>query len=327
MANVGFLHSGKQALETAELLAFFKALSDNGYTQGVNLTVYPQFADNDRGKLEGLAKTLATMKNPNLNLIVAAGGSASAAAAITANNNANPKNPIPIVFTSVSDPVGSKFVGDLDNPGKNNTNNATGVAAFSSELDTARWELLMELLPGKKFGVLVQSARPRFGDINDTNTPGEFKELHDFAKFDPDNDLKDVNPNSNATNANQKSDISAAFNFFKTKGYDGVLVTADPFFNDQRATVLQAAGYNEIPTVYQWREFVEAGGLMSFGSSLTECYTQAGVCAAKVLGGAATQSIPVTLPHKFELVINIRTAKKLNVRIPASLLSRAILVQ
>src|SRR6516225_8960515 len=131
MANVGFLHSGKQALETAELLAFFKALSDNGYTQGVNLTVYPQFADNVRGKLDGLANTLAT-NSPKLDLIVAAGGSASAAAAISANNSANPKKPIPIVFTSVSDPVGSKFVGDLDNPGKNNTNNATGVAAFSS---------------------------------------------------------------------------------------------------------------------------------------------------------------------------------------------------
>src|SRR5262249_37782340 len=168
MANIGFLHSGQQALNAAELSAFFKALSDNGYTEGVNLTVYRQFANDDRDNLRPLADTLAMMRNPTLNLIVAAGGSASAKAAIDANNAANSAAPIPIIFTSVSDPVGSGFVGDLDNPGKGNTNNATGVAAFSSELDAARLELLMELLPGKrKFGVLVNSARPRFGDIDD----------------------------------------------------------------------------------------------------------------------------------------------------------------
>jgi len=326
MANIGFLHSGQQALNAAELSAFFKALSDNGYTEGVNLTVYRQFANDDRDNLRPLADTLAMMRNPTLNLIVAAGGSASAKAAIDANNAANSAAPIPIIFTSVSDPVGSGFVGDLDNPGKGNTNNATGVAAFSSELDAARLELLMELLPGKrKFGVLVNSARPRFGDIDDEKKPGEFKELHDFAKFDPDKDLKDANPKSKATKPNRKADIPGAFKFFNDNTYDGVLVTADPLFNDQRAAVLAAT--DGLPTVYQWREFVDAGGLMSFGPSITECYAQAGVYAAKVLGGAPTASIPIALPQKFELVINIRTAKKLNLRIPASLLSRAIVVQ
>jgi putative ABC transport system substrate-binding protein len=246
-------------------------------------------------------------------LIVAAGGPVSAVAAQAATL----ANPIPIVFTTVADPVASGLVDSLDKPGKN----LTGTAGLTSELDAKRVELLHELLPKlTQIGVLTNSKRPQF--------PAQFQELKDAAERVGILTLVQKDVTSGATAEN---DIDNAFNDFATGGVKAVLVTADPLFNNRRKTVVKAARNKKIPAIYQWREFVAAGGLMSYGPSINDAYSQAGIYAGRILDGEKPQNLPVILPNSFELVINLKTANRLRkdigLIIPGSLLARAILLR
>ena len=209
---------------------------------------------------------------------------------------------------SVADPRGLGLVDSLDHP----KGNMTGIAGMTSELDLARLELLREFLPGEKpakVGVLNNSTRPRLEE--------QFKVLCDAA------------PGLNLTLVRKDvanlAQIEAAFSSFKSEKPDALLVTADSMFNDLRSRVVGFA--KGVPAIYQWREFAEAGGLMSFGPNIIDAYAQVGEYVGHILDGASPANLPVALPDRFELVINLRVAQAEGFKIPASLLSRAEFVR
>jgi putative tryptophan/tyrosine transport system substrate-binding protein len=311
--KVGFLHSGIKSNHGEHFAAFLRGLADAGYigdgsdVDHFNVEIVDRWANDDRKDLRKKAKELVQVP---VNAIVAAGGSASAVAARAATKD------IPIVFTTVADPVASGLVKSLDYPGRN----LTGTAGLTSELDATRLALLHELCPesaGKKIkiGVLTNSSRPSFD--------AQWKELKDAAaRLDLTLEAYDAPTPSNGSTDTKL--IRQAFKHFKGRP---VLVTADPFFNNNRKTVVDAALDNKTIAIYQWREFVAAGGLMSYGPKIMEAYCQAGNYVGRILDGDNPKNLPVVLPKSFELVINLRTADKLRLKIPGSLLARADLLR
>ena len=187
-------------------------------------------------------------------MIVAAGGHVSALAAHDATKD------IPIVFTTVTDPVKLGLVASLNSPG----GNATGTAGLTSELDAKRLEVMHNLMPAAGvFGVLVNPKRPGLED--------QSRDLQAAADA--------MHLKLEVQRAAAESEIDTAFEMFTQQRVDGILVTADPFFNNRRNQVVALAKAAKIPAIYQWREFVDAGGLMSYGPSITEAYRQAGIYA------------------------------------------------
>ena len=240
-----------------------------------------------------MAKELVSLK---VSVIVAAGGHVSAMAAHEATTE------IPISFTTVTDPIAMGLVKNYNRPGTN----ATGTAGLTSELDPKRLEFLRELKPtAAVVGVLVNPNRPGLG-----NQSNELEEAADRLKL-----RLDVQKGTN------DREIENAFQAFQSNGVDAVLVTADPLFNNHRAQVLSLA--RSFPAIYQWREFVLGGGLMSYGPSITEAYRKAGVNAGQMLKGTKPTDIPVVQPTKFMLAINRKTANQLGLTIPADLLAVA----
>ncbi len=201
---------------------------------------------------------------------------------------------IPICFTTVTDPVKSGLVKSLNRPG----GNATGTAGLTSELDPKRLELLHEMKPtATVIGVLINPNRPGL----ETQLP-ELRAAADKMK---------LKLEIQEATGDRDIDIEAAFQGFASQRVDALLVTADPMFNNRRAQVLALAARHSLPAIYQWREFVTGGGLMSYGPSITEAYRQAGINAGLILKGAKPADIPVVQPTRFQLVINGITAKKL----------------
>jgi len=302
MLKVGILHSGSQDSHGPHLAALLGALSDAGYIDGDNVEIDTRWSDDDPNKLASHAQTLVTNR---VDVIIAAGGSASALAAKAKTST------IPVVFTTVTDPVLSGLVVSLDQPG----GNMTGTAGLTSELDPRRLELLKEfssLAAGSKIGVLTNNSRYKFA-----------------------NQMADLNSAATATNltldpqnATKVGDIGNAIRNF-AMDIKSILVTADPLFNNNRKKVVQAvkARNPQVPAIYQWREFPEAGGLMSYGPSITNAYHWAGIYAAQILDGNKPKDLPVMLPDSYELVININTLNQMKFRIPLSMLPRAILLQ
>jgi putative ABC transport system substrate-binding protein len=249
--------------------------------------------DEPKETLEQHAKDLVKQ---NVDVIVAAGGPQT----VIAVQGATTK--IPIVFTPVTHPA--TFVGkNLDHPNAN----LTGIAGMTSELDVTRLQLLGELLGGKAatIGVLSNKNRPHFEQHLKT-LDAEASKQH--MKLVP----------MNVENLEQ---IEQAFKSFANNKPDGYLVTADSLFNDLRRNVVGFA--KGVPAIYQWREFAEAGGLMSFGANIIEAYRRVGEYVGHILDGATPGELPVSFPDKFELVINLRVAQADGPAIPASLLTRA----
>ena len=306
---VGILHSGAEDQHRGQIAALIRGLAEAGYVDGDDIMTDPLWADDDRVALRNNADILVG----RVDVLVAAGGSASAVAAQAAANAANPADPKKIVFTTVADPVASGLVTSLDRPG----GNLTGTSGLTSELDAKRLELLQELRPGHAMiGVLINQTRPQFA--------GQFQELQAAAVR--------LGLNLTPQNASTPNAINNAFAAFAGAGVGSVLVTADPLFNNQRKRVVRLARTRNLPAIYQWREFVAAGGLMSYGPSLDEAYHQAGVYAGRILDGDSPQNLPVMLPKVFELVINLRTAHQLRnaivgFKVPGSMLARAVLLR
>jgi putative tryptophan/tyrosine transport system substrate-binding protein len=330
MKTIGFLHSGKEKTHSEHYAAFLQGLTQFGFEEGADFAVTPKWSNDDRDTLQANAKALAT--GASIDFIVAAGGTKSAQAALEETEKAatGAAPPKPIVFTTVSDPVGLKYqksggvfvnlVDDLDDPG----HPRTGIAALTAELDPRRLELLHELMPtAKKVGALYHSDRPQITTEKAALTAAA-SNLNITTL-----DWQDVNPKvaGHAT-------IDGAFQSWKQIGANPVtpaIVTADPYFHGNRSNVVKAARQNAGPAIYQWREFVSAGGLMSYGPIITDCYRQAGIYAARIVDGDKAENIPVMLPTTFELVINLKTASKLRkdigLVIPGTLLARAVLVR
>ena len=296
MPVIGVLTTASAASRSNDqFAAFYRGLADAGYAEGKNVTIEYRWANDDYTRLPALAAELIALR---VAVIVAAGGHVSALAAHDATKD------IPIVFTTVTDPVKLGLVASLNSPG----GNATGTAGLTSELDAKRLEVMHNLMPAAGvFGVLVNPKRPGLED--------QSRDLQAAADA--------MHLKLEVQKAAAESEIDTAFEMFTQQRVDGILVTADPFFNNRRNQVVALAKAAKIPAIYQWREFVDAGGLMSYGPSITEAYRQAGIYAGSVLKGAKPTDLPVVQPIKFQFVINRRTARQLGLAIPAKLLALA----
>ena len=293
---IGFLTTASSATRNGEqLVAFHNGLREGGYTEGQNVKIEYRWANDDYGRLRAMAAELVSLR---VDVIIAAGGHVSALVAHDASKD------IPIAFTTVTDPVKDGIVKSLSRPG----GNATGTAGLTSELDPKRLEFLHEMKPtAAVIGVLVNP-----------NRPGLDSQSHELKAA-----ADKLNLKLEIQKAATDSEIDAAFDAFASRPIDALLVTADPFFNNHRAQVLSLAAKHSLPAIYQWREFPAAGGLMSYGPSITEAYRQAGVNAALILNGSKPADIPVVQPTKFQLVINLKTAKELGLTASPALLSIA----
>jgi putative tryptophan/tyrosine transport system substrate-binding protein len=228
-------------------------------------------------------------------VIVAAGGH------VTALVTQDLTKEIPIVFTTVTDPVKDGLVASLNRPG----GNATGSAGLTSELDPKRLELLHDMKPSASLiGVLVNPNRPGLYD--------QSRQLQQAADR--------LGVKLTFQNGATDREIDSAFDGFVSHGVQALLVTADPLFNNRRAQILTLAAKYSLPAIYQWREFVSAGGLMSYGPSITAAYRHAGVLVGLILNGAKPADLPVVQPARFQLVINSNTARQLGLTLPPELL-------
>jgi putative tryptophan/tyrosine transport system substrate-binding protein len=290
---IGFLNSGSAGSRGEQFAAFDRGLKEAGYVDGQNVTVEYRWADDDYARLPSLAAEL--VRRP-VAVLVAGGGPVSALAAKAATKT------IPIVFTTVADPVESGLVASLNRPG----GNVTGTAGLTSELDAKRLELLHQLIPKTRvFGVLINPNRPGY--------EAELKELQAKAG--------DLKLSLVVEKAGAAGEIDTGFEALARQKIDALLVTADPLFNSRRARVIELATRYAIPSIYQWREFAAAGGLMSYGPSIVDAYHQAGVYVGRILKGAKPADLPVVRPTRFELVINLKTAKALGIDVPYPLLA------
>ena len=296
MPVIGVLSSASVELRGGEQFAAFDSgLKESGYVDGQNVRIEYRWANDNYARLPALAAELVRLR---VAVLVATGGTVSAQAAHKATKE------IPIVFTTVTDPVKSGLVASLNRPG----GNVTGTAGLTSELDPKRLEVLQQLKPtASVVGVLVNPKRP-----------GLKRQVQDLQMAADKMKLK-----LEVQEAATEGEIDTAFDTLARQRVDALLVTADPFFNSRRAQVVDLAARFAIPAIYQWREFVAGGGLISYGPSITEAYHQAGVNAGRVLKGAKPADMPVMQPTRFELVINLKTAEAMGLQVPRLLLTRA----
>lgn len=293
---IGFLTTASEATRGGDqLTAFHAGLQQAGFVDGKNVRIEYRWANDNYDRLRVLAAELVGLR---VAVIVTAGGPVSALVAHEATKE------IPIVFTTVADPVKEGLVASLNKPG----GNVTGTAGLTSELDAKRLEFLHAMKPaGRLIGVLVNPNRP--------SVESQLRELQEAADK--------MGLKLEIQKAGSGQEIINAFQAFASSPVDAVVVTADSLFNNHRAQVLSLAASYSLPAIYQWREFTAAGGLMSYGPSITAAYQHAGVDAGLILKGAKPADIPVVQPTRFELVINRKTAQTLSLPIPETLLATA----
>lgn len=292
---IGFLGSTTPELFAPLVDAFHHGLRDEGFVAGQNVAIEYRWAEGRYERLPALAGELVAL---NVKAIVAAGGSAPALAAKTATTT------IPIVFSGVGDPLREGLVASLSRPG----GNVTGFSAISSELDVKRLELLHEIAPaGRIIGVLMNPDNPDYA--------GRARDVQAAAQV-LGRGLVLATPRS-------EREFEVAFATLVEQRASAILVGADAFFTSQRERIVALAARHALPGIYQWREFALAGGLMSYGTSITAAYRQTGVYVGRILKGARAADLPVQQLPNFELVINLRTAKALGLTVPESLLVRA----
>ncbi len=290
---VGFLHFASSGPFAPFVGAFQKGLGETGYVEGQNLAIEYRWAEGHYDRLPSLAADLVAR---NVDVIVAA-GPPSARAAKSATSA------IPIVFSS-GDPVGEGLVASLARPG----GNLTGVSILTVELMAKRLELLSELVP--RVGVIALLANP-----SNPNTEPMMRDVQEAAR------AKRIQ--LPVLKAGSESEIDAAFASLVQLQAGGLVVGTDPFFNSRREQLVALAARYAVPAIYEWREFAAAGGLISYGPSLTSIYRQDGIYAGKILKGAKPADLPVQQPTTFELVVNLKTANALGLTIPPSILARA----
>jgi putative ABC transport system substrate-binding protein len=312
METIGLLHSGSKGSFTRQVGALVTGLALKGYEKGKHYDILEKWADDIPGKLKGHARDL--VRDTNVKLIVAAGGPQTAMEAMSWTDSEQAaipeKDRKPIVFTTVANPEKNGLVGK----------NATGMAGQTSEYDDNRLRLLEELLkdlPGKKkVHAFFKKNRPHL------------KEHKIYLNGVAQNELN-MDPLDD-TEADNDNDIDNSFTAARLANTHAVLVTADSFFNNRRKKMVDKAIQAKRPAIYQWREFVELGGLMSYGPSLNEAYVFAGFYAARILFDnpkPKPADIQLSKPTSFELVINLKTAHAINFKVPQSLLDRAELIE
>jgi putative tryptophan/tyrosine transport system substrate-binding protein len=290
---IGFLGAGSPGLFAPVLAAFHQGLSEAGYIEGQNVAIEYRWAEDRYDRLPALAADLVGRKVD----VIATSGTPPALAAKTATST------IPIVF-SVGDPVELGLVASLARPG----GNLTGVSLMSVELNPKRLELLSELVPQAKVIALLLNQ-------NNRNTERNIKDVQSAAR------VKGVQ--LPILKAGTESEIDAAFGSLVQLQAGALVIATDPFLNSRRDQLVALASRQAVPAIYYWREFAAAGGLISYGPSLTAAYRQIGNYAGRILQGAKPADLPVQQPTTFELVVNLNTAKALGLTVPPSILSRA----
>jgi putative tryptophan/tyrosine transport system substrate-binding protein len=294
MPVVGFLGVASSGPYAPFVAAFRQGLSETGYVEGQNLAIEFRWAEGHYDRLPALAADLVGRR---VDVIATSGGGSPARAAKSATST------IPIVFTTGGDPVESGLVASLARPG----GNLTGVSMMFTELMPKRFELLSELVP--QAAVIALLVNP--------NNPGNEPMIQDVqeaahAKGVQVEILKAA-----------EGDFEAAFASLARLHAGALIVSPDPFFGSQREQLVALASHHAVPAIYEWREFAAAGGLISYGPSVTAAFRQAGIYAGRILKGAKPADLPVQQPTTFELVVNLKTAKALGLTIPPSILARA----
>jgi putative tryptophan/tyrosine transport system substrate-binding protein len=295
MPVVGYLSQGVPEASAYLLSGFRKGLSEGGYSEGKNVGIEYRWAHNDHVRLPELAAELVGRR---VAVIATVGGTQATLAAKAATTT------IPIVFTTGSDPVQIGLVASLNRPG----GNVTGVAAMQVEAQEKRFGLLHELLPTTtRFAMLVNPSNP-MTDALVTNTRAAAAstggQVEVFA-------------------ARTSRDIDAAFASLTQQPASVLLVSPDPLFDSRRAQLVTSATRHVVPTMYPFREYVEAGGLMSYGTNFVDLARLAGMHTARVLKGDKPADLPVFRATKFEFVVNVQTAKTMGLMVPPSLLALA----
>ena len=294
MPVIGFLNSASPEAFAPFVVAFKSGLNEAGYVEGRNVAIEYRWAE---GKYDQLQVLAAELVRQQVAIVVATGGTNSAVAARAATAT------IPIVFNTV-DPVKDGLAASFNRPG----GNATGVSLFANALAPKRLELLRELLPSAAVIVVLL-------DANSTDAEIQLREVQAAADS--------VNQQIYTLTIGTDREFDTAFASPVLRQAGALLVAGSPFFTSRRDQIVALAARDSVPAIYEWREFAAAGGLMSYGTSLRDAYRQVGVYAGRILKGEKPADMPVVQPIKFELVINLRTAKALGIEIPPSLLARA----
>jgi putative ABC transport system substrate-binding protein len=295
MPVIGFLRSTSATASIDLVAALRRGLAEAGYTEGQNIAIEYRWAENRDERLPELAADLVRRQCA----LIVAGGDAAAHAAKTATMT------IPIVFATGEDPVKVGLVSRLNRPG----GNITGISFYNSaDLESKQLELLRDVVPkAAVIGVL----------INPTVAAAQSQESEAQVA------ARALGLQLFVVNAGSERDFDTAFTTLVEHRIEALLIVGNALFTSQRYRLVAVAARYALPTISPLREFVAAGGLMSYGGSLTDAYRQVGVYAGRILKGEKPADLPVTLPTKFELVINLQTAKGLGIEIPPMLLARA----
>jgi putative ABC transport system substrate-binding protein len=295
MPVIGYLN-GASAAQFPQLLAgFHKGLSETGYSEGRNVAFEYRYADGQYDRLPALAADLVSRR---VSVIVATAGTPTIRAAKAATSS------IPIVFVIGGDPVTFGIVASLNRPG----GNITGMTLSGIETVAKRLGLMLELVPAAAVIAILANPKNPISELQLTELRAAARKL--------DRELL-------VLNASTDSDFAAVSTSIDQHNVDALFVAADPFFDDRREQIVSLAARHRIPACYTRRDFVVDGGLLSYGPDAPDAFRQAGVYTGRILKGEKPADLPVMEPIKFEMVINLKTAKALGLNVPATLLARA----
>jgi len=294
MPVIGFLTALSEAETSYQIIPFRRGLSEGGFVEGQNVAIEYRFAD---GQYERLTSLAAEFVRRPVSLIVGAAPAAALAAKVATTT-------IPIVFIVGLDPVAAGLVASFNRPG----GNATGISLMAGPIGQKRVEFLQEFVP--KAAAIAMLVNPV--------SPDAVPEIRDVQAVAHANNLA-----IRIINASTSAEIESAFVALANSKPERLLVGSDPFFVLSRAQIAALAAKLGVPAIFPLREFAASGGLMSYGTSLAGAYREAGVYVSRILNGANPSNLPVIQPTRFELVINLKTARALRLDIPSTLLARA----
>jgi putative ABC transport system substrate-binding protein len=292
---IGFLHLGTPEANSSAVAAFRKGLSEMGFFEGRNLAIEFRWGQNDRSRLAEFAADLVRRR---VAVIASPGGTSASLVAKSATAT------IPIVFGAPADPVQAGLVASLNRPG----GNVTGVSSIGVELTAKRFGILAELLPNvSRIGVLVNP--------NSFSTPTDIAIVRTAAEK--------MGRTIETITVKTSDEIDAVFPKLAQERIGALLVTTDNLFTTRRAQLVTLATRHAIPTIYNSRRYVDLGGLVSYGPRPGDTERQVGIYVGRILKGDKPGDLPVMLPTKFEFIMNLQTAKALNIEVPATLLAIA----